>query len=51
MIVAQQLSGCLDTLMDILELEQTIQREVREETSSRTAKTAESRAAGFLYSG
>ena len=51
MIVAQQLSGCLDTLMDILELEQTIQREVREETSSRTATTAESRAAGFLYSG
>jgi len=51
MIVAQQLSGCLDTLMDILELEQTIQREVREETSSRTAKTAESRAAGFLFSG
>lgn len=51
MIVAQQLSGCLDKLMDILELEQKIQREVREETSSRTAKTAESRAAGFLYSG
>lgn len=51
MIVAQQLLGCLDTLMDILELEQTIQRQVRDETSSRTDTTPESRAAGFLYSG
>lgn len=51
MIVAQQLSGCLDTLMDILELEQTVQRQVRRERSGRTDKTPESRAAGFLYSG
>jgi histidine ammonia-lyase len=45
-IVTQQLSVCLDTLMDILQLEQTVQREVRGESSGRTDETRERRAAG-----